>query len=266
MRFFVGSKQTYKTFFYFYFPYSLSLNDTKIGKATVIRKREKIILKRKTIYYLLTFFTVLSFRCESNKTKEPFKANQLTSAKIDSLRRDSATLTESFNKEDIPANDYFQDKLKPSRENFKRINSISRWTSIVQKELLETTEGGEAKFYYQNKKLEKVVTHEFGETFQQLKEYYLISGKLSFVYEKSYKYNRPMYYDSAALKENNDSEVFDFKKSEIIETRSYFDNEKLLHQLTNEDCGSPFSDDYLNGEQSRINKDFEKLIKLGKRS
>lgn len=217
-------------------------------------------------YYLLTFFIVLNLGCENNKKNEASKSNQLTSAKIDSLHCGSVPLTESFNKEDIPESGYLRDKLKPIRENFKRINSISGWTSIVQKELLETTEGGEAKFYYQNGKLEKIVTHQFGETFQKLNEYYLLNSRLSFVYERSYKYNRPMYYDSAAMKENNDTEAFDFKKSEIIENRSYFDNGKLLHQLTNEKSSSPFSDEYLSEEQNRINKDFEKLIRLVEKS
>jgi hypothetical protein len=65
------------------------------------------------------------------------------------------------------------------------------------------------------------------------------------------------------MKEMNDTESFDFEKSEIIEDRSYFDNGKLLHQINSQDCGSPFADDYLLEEQKRLKKDFEKLIKLG---
>ena len=64
------------------------------------------------------------------------------------------------------------------------------------------------------------------------------------------------------MKETNDTEVFNFEKSTIIEDRSYFDNGILLHQLNNKDFGSPFADDYLLKEQKRIKEDFEKLIKL----
>ena len=71
-----------------------------------------------------------------------------------------------------------------------------------------------------------------------------------------------MYYDTTALKENNDIEAFDFEKSGIIEVRSYFENGKLLHQLNNPISGSPFADDCLHQEQKRIKTDFEKLIKL----
>ncbi len=167
--------------------------------------------------------------------------------------------------EDLPVNEYLTERLKPIRANYKRINSITNWTNIDTKELWETTEGGEAKYYYQKRQLEKITTRHFGETFQQLTEYYLMNGQLSFVFEKSYKYNRPMYYDTAAMKENNDTEAFDFEKSEIVEDRSYFENGKLLHQLNNQDCGSPFADDYLLEEQKRIKTGFEKLIELGRK-
>lgn len=49
----------------------------------------------------------------------------------------------------------------------------------------ESTEGGEAKYYYQKNKLEKIITRIFGESGQILTEYYLLNGQLSFVYEKT---------------------------------------------------------------------------------
>ena len=177
---------------------------------------------------------------------------------------DTIQLTESLKQEDLAVNEYLTNELKPIRENFKRLNSIENWTQIKVTELWESTEGGEAKYYFQNKNLKKIITHHFGETFQKLTEYYLKDEKLSFVFEKSYKYNRPVYYDSSAKEENNDIEKFDFEESEIIEERSYFNNGKLLHQLNNQDCGSPFANDYLLEEQKRLLTKFEKLIKLEK--
>lgn len=205
----------------------------------------------------MTLLTALIFSCGTDNNAE------LHSDSVDSLQPDTIQLRETFNEEDLPVNEYLTERLKPIRANFIRINSITNWTSIDTKELGETTEGGEARYYYQNRQLEKIVTRHFGETFQQLTEYYLMDGQLSFVFEKSYKYNRPMYYDTKAMKENNDTEAFDFDKSEIIEDRSYFDKGKLLHQINNQDGGSPFADDYLVEEQKRIKTDFEKLIKLG---
>ena len=104
------------------------------------------------------------------------------------------------------------------------------------------------------------MTRHYGDSFQLLTEYYLLNGQLSFVFEKRRKYNRPLYYDKSAMRENNDTEAFDFNQSEIIEDRSYFENGKLLHQINNQDCGAPFADDYLLEEQKRIKTYFEKLI------
>ncbi len=223
-------------------------------------------MSNKQKFYILTLATVFSISCGTdNKSKIETKTDTTTTKtviKADSLKRDKVELKETFNQEDLPVNEYLTEKLNPIRTNFKRINSIASWTTIKTNDIWETTEGGKAKFYYLNGQLEKITTRHFGDTFQLLTEYYLLNKQLSFVFAKLYKYNRPMYYDSKSMKENNDTETFDFEKSEIIEDRSYFENGKLLHQLNNQDCGSPFENDYLLEEQKRIKTDYEKLLKL----
>lgn len=221
-------------------------------------------MKNKLTYCILTLLTFLGVGCGTDNKKETQTKTVSTSVRTDSLQRDIFEMKETFNQEDIPVNKYLTDKLKPIRANFKRINSITNWTSIDTEELSESTEGGEAKYYYQNGQLEKIVARHYGEAFQLLTEYYLLNGQLSFVFEKRYKYNRPLYYDTKAMKDNNDTEAFNFDKSEIIEGRSYFEYGKLLHQINNQDNGSPFADDYLLEEQRRIKADFDKLIKQTK--
>ena len=61
------------------------------------------------------------------------------------------------------------------------------------------------------------------------------------------------------MKENNDTEVHSLDNSEIIETRSYFENGTLIRQINNQDCGSPFADEYLKKEEVRLKAEFEKL-------
>jgi hypothetical protein len=217
-------------------------------------------VKNKPTYCILTLLTFLSVGCGTDNKKQNQTNTVSTSVRTDSLQRDIFEMKETFNQEDIPVNEYLTDRLKPIRANFKRINSITNWASIDTEELSESTEGGEAKYYYQNGRLEKIVARHYGETFQLLTEYYLQNVQLSFVFEKRYKYNRPLYYDTTAMKENNDTEAFDIDKSEMIEDRNYFENGKLLHQIKNQDCGSPFADNYLLEEQKRIKTDFEKLI------
>jgi len=207
---------------------------------------------------ILTTTTVFLFSCNSMQQKSEDSTVHSSKAKTDTLIADTV-LRETFKQEDFVDNEYLSEKLKPIRSNFKRINSIEKWSSKETKELNETTEGGEAIFYYSNTGLEKIATRHFGETFQRLTEYYLLDGQLSFVFEKVYKYNRPIYYDSASMKENKDNETFDEDKSEIEEDRSYFENRRLIHQISNQDCGSPFSEEYLMNEQKRIETDFGQL-------
>lgn len=169
---------------------------------------------------------------------------------------DGIHLKEAFNQEVAEINTGLQERLKPIRENFRRINSITNWTSIEVEDVWETTEGGEAKYYYQKEQLEKIALRHYGETFQLWSEYFLYDNELSFVYEKLLKYNRPFYYDSIAMKENNDTEAFDFDKSTIFEVRNYFENGKLIHQICGDGDYSPFSSD----AESRLKSEFVGLI------
>ncbi len=221
----------------------------------VLEDTSKTLFMKKIFFcYILVFLTV-SNPLFSQNTKAPQEKHIVH-------QYNTIQAKASFNKEDIPVNEYLTDKLKPIRDNFKRINSIEKWSVIKQQDLFESAEGGEAKYYYQKNKLERIITRIFGESGQTLTEYYLLNGQLSFVYEKNYKYNRPLYYDTKAMKENNDTEAFDFDKSEITENRGYFVNGKLIHILNSEDCGAPFSSDYIAEEQKSILSEYSKLLKL----
>lgn len=215
------------------------------------------------IYHILVFSIFFSFSSASGNQKIFSLDSNFASVSINySFEPDTLYLRETFNEKDIPVNEYLTDKLKPIRENFKRINSISNWSYIDTHKLWKTTGIGEAKFYYQNGLLEKIVTRLYGESFQQLTEYYLLNKQLSFVFEKSYTYNRPIYYDSITMKENDGTEIVDFSKSEIQEDRSYFEKEDLMHKIEGDDCGAPFSKDFLLQEQQRIKSEYTKLIDL----
>ncbi len=185
--------------------------------------------------------------------------------RISCNKKDTVKIKEILNEEDIEANEYLKDRLKPIQANFKRINSIAKWTSIRKKSIEgESAEGGEATYYYKNNRLEKIMARHYGETGQSLIEYYLLNGKLSFVFEKDYQYNRPLFYDAKVMKENNDTEAFDFEKSEITETRNYFEGGSLLHIVNSQDCGAPFSRNYMKEQDKSLKDDFKRLLKLEK--
>ncbi len=140
--------------------------------------------------------------------------------------------------------------IKLIQANFKRINTIGKWSKITQYETDDSADGGYINYYYNNDKLEKIVVRKFGESGQYLAEYYLLKAKLSFVFEKDLKYNVPYY-----LKE------FNYDDSEIIEDRYYYSNNKLINYKSNQDEGAPFSDSFIKNEEKRVLKEFNQLLK-----
>lgn len=132
--------------------------------------------------------------------------------------------------------DYLAEKLKPIKTNFQKINNRTNWTEIKKIELWESTEGGQATFYFFKDSIKKIVVRTFGETFQKIDEYYTFNGQVSFSYEKTYKYNRPIGWDSKKMKEMGDDELWDFNKSEIIEERSYYRNNTSVDNYLDYPC------------------------------
>lgn len=155
--------------------------------------------------------------------------------------------------------EYLGERLKPIRENFKRINEIKEWTSVDKRRLNQSSEGGAATYYFLKDTLLKVIAINFGETGKTIQKFYTKDGQLLFVLEKKYKYNRPITWDSLAMKANNDTEVFDIDKSEIIEYGNYFENGIVIRKINNHDCGYPFSEEYLKDEETRLKAEFKKL-------
>ncbi len=92
----------------------------------------------------------------------------------------------------------------------------------------ESTEGGEAEAYFDNKELKLLAVTWLGEMGKRRVEYYYDKRQLIFALDQEVTYNRPIYYDEERARENNDKEAFDPKKSTIKENRFYFDNNELL--------------------------------------
>jgi hypothetical protein len=153
-------------------------------------------------------------------------------------KSDSVAFVVSNNMEDAPSTDYLLKELEPIRKNFKRINSIDEWTSVIRKGDLGSPKGVLTIFHHSKRKLEKIIVKKAAGKFIQLSEFYLLKGKLSFVIEKTSWLDR----------------------RELDVDKSYFENGKLIHQVNNQDCGAPFSEDYLLEEQKRILTLFNDLL------
>jgi len=129
-----------------------------------------------------------------------------------------------------------QDSLiKDIRTKYKDIKNDLSTFNITKTEIWnESTEGGQAIAYYDKDKLKLIEIIRLGETGKRITEYYFDKGKLVFVFDQNYEYNRPIYWDKKMSKENNDNEFFEPEKSLIKENRYYFNNEQLFLWLDNE--------------------------------
>ncbi|HET6226861.1 MAG TPA: hypothetical protein VFF27_11320 [Bacteroidia bacterium] len=172
-----------------------------------------------------------------------FFTRNVTASKLISAGPAKDELNETFKEDDVSATEHLKEKLKPIQANFKRINSISNWDTIYKRAMLPAEK---LRFYYNGKTLEKITVRDGQGKDQSLTEYYLWKGQLSMMYKK--------YFDK--------TEVDEAGKPEIVLEKYYFEKGKLLHLVSNFDCGAPFADDHLLEEQVRINKKFEEVMKL----
>lgn len=155
-------------------------------------------------------------------------------------------MSESFSQEDIAENNYKLEELKSIRANFKRINSISDWTD----EKKSVSKNWHNTYYYLENNLEKIISKKMTDSSLQINEYYFMNGP-SMVIEKYAEY----------FQEDEDgSSTKTVDRSSYIETKSYFKDNKVIHQISNQDCGSPFSETYLQEEYKRILKDYNTLL------
>lgn len=191
------------------------------------------------------------------------KSGDQASVFFNTKAQNTVKIGETLIDKDTTGSKSLKNRIKPIQANFKSINSVTKWTAVKKKDIEgESAEGGEATFYYTDKGLQKVIAKHYGEMGQKSIEYYLLNGQLSFVFEKEYKYNRPLFYGAKAMKENNDTEAFDLKKSKIIMTRNYFENGNIIMITSTTGRGFNISADYPAEQEKGIKEDFKRLLKL----
>jgi len=193
---------------------------------------------------------------ESIKTRRCFEYKILKNGEIEKqeLKQNKTVSIDTTYQE------YLGDRLKPIVENNKRIKNVKEWTAIDKRALSDSTEGGVATYYFLKKNVEKIVAMHFGKTNKVVQEFYTMNEQLSFVFEKTYYYGKLITWNPTNMKENKDNLTYINENSEIIEERSYFENQILIRQINNQDCGSPSAQDYLKEEEIRLINEFEKLI------
>ncbi|MCC3157243.1 hypothetical protein LJ737_08335 [Hymenobacter sp. 15J16-1T3B] len=142
-----------------------------------------------------------------------------------------------------------------------QLKGVRRWQKVLKRELHNSTDGGEAAYYYQKGRLAKIEARNYGETGRQLAEYYLWpDGQLAFVFETDYEYNQPYYQDSAWVREMGGGERFDFAKSRIKKTRSYFVQNQLMPLPTDPARSTSEAVKRRAAEQKRLRADLTDLL------
>ena len=210
---------------------------------------------------LSTLILLLATGCLSIEHKSDPPVDQLvhSSDAVELLKAQDEPQPEAAATSDTAYQEYMGERLKPIRANITRIDGINEWTAVHKRRLAQTVEGGSSEYYFVKDTLLKIIAIHFAETGKITSAFYTRNSELSFVVEKTVKYNRPITWDSTAMKESNDTEVFDGDSSEVIVDESYFENGVLIRQINNQDCGSPFAADYLKEEQVRLKAEFQKL-------
>ena len=99
----------------------------------------------------------------------------------------------------------------------------------------ESTEGGEARMFYDQNGVKKVIANWHGESSKRELNCYYAKKELIFASELLYKYNRPFYWDEKTAKESGDDEAYDPAKTIVDTLMYYFKNEQLIFLRNKED-------------------------------
>ncbi len=175
----------------------------------------------------------------------------VTLSSKDSLIKLPFVLDVSFKEKDRPFSKKYDRMLHPIRENFFSINSKTDWGKVKTKK--EPHKHAIITYYYAKNRLKKVIKRVFRKESQQLIEYYLLNGKLSFVFEKSYYYADADLSDNPQLIRLRDGHTI--SESAFYTDRYYFKEGQVVRLLDSRDCGAPFSREFLaKAEKSLLNQ------------
>lgn len=191
------------------------------------------------VIFIMVYFWLRVLNFETIKEKPLiFYDNFYLSDEEMILWRDNKVNNEegSINKDLVIESEKLDEVIKQIDDNFIEIYTCKN-CEIVEKALVEkSTEGGNVAIYLREGELQKIVKKVYGEMGKKIYGFYYKKGELFLVSLKSYKYNRPIYWDKEKVAEENlvNDEAFDINKSEILEDRFYFANDKLILWVDND--------------------------------
>lgn len=128
---------------------------------------------------------------------------------------------------------------------------IPKYDKVTVTDNGESAEGGEAVYYYENKRLKVIVANYFGETGKLHEEVYFGDNYPIFVYKERHAYNAPI-----------TEKKFNDKRTKIYQERYYFDSNKNLIRYIDEKGKIIVSGDKLQNGSINIKNEIVRLLKL----
>jgi len=198
----------------------------------------------KTTPFLVILFFAISCGANSTPKKEGVGSDSISN---------STLLEEYFFEEAYMLEDTFVIEKTPTlllsiQKNFKEVNSVQKWDSVVHRVVFESGMEGDLSAYYLGGKLSKLLVRHHDDAFQKLCEYYLKENELSMILEKS------IYFDSfnTHINQRDSIYVVNGRKAVIEIVNSYFEERKLIYQYHSSQSGMYYTPDDFIKEQKRL--------------
>ena len=136
--------------------------------------------------------------------------------------------------------EYLAEKLNPIREYVSHLDSISEWPLMQSVQLELNGQMVTAEYFLKMSDLLKIKVISQDVTSQGEYTYYFKDNKIEYAYEKGME---EMGEDGLVL----------------VKNESFFEDGMLIRSLNNQDCGSPFNQEYRDAEQVRIMQDVNRI-------
>lgn len=196
-----------------------------------VDKENNLVIKRRGKKTGMIFFFASGFSMDNEYCYAPVFP-------IDGVEKSDEVFIKNFSEEDENTAPKLSGNTTTDKKLLSIISTIKKRTTndtTFEKMTIDLDtggEGGKATLYLQNDLAERIEKVVFGEAFRTETAYYFDdnSGELIYMEERQYRYNRPIYYDEKAARENNDTEAFDESKSVVTTSYHYFENGKLFYR------------------------------------
>jgi hypothetical protein len=212
---------------------------------------------------------ILTFLVLAACTKAPQREKNVVAEEVvEAPRVDTIVISEKEDKEDNFESIYdVHERFLPLVDSIialhRLYDSLNLWTlkdTFNTTHLDLSTEGSELRVY----KNDSMMRYEFymlGEMGRLEDFYYFNKDSIVLFVNTQIQYNRPIYWDSAMMIENKDTQVFGSEPFESFTEDSYLKHHKIIYQVS-EDFGAPNATEYVLEVEKNIFKTLDMLNEI----